>query len=766
MAGFLLHITEEDTNYLSTVKSLVPAGTKVPLSNVVPSTVMELVLTAKQRGVSQIATTSPKLLNLLLDGKASAKMWYQGSIIEKFGMEFMPIAPLEQLYTIAHGKFLFKRYISKFTTPEKWWQIPQFTWELFEPKNAERLIDICEDATFISCDIETGDELEKVITCVGFTAVKISAGTITMTTFVVPFNDMFNYTFVKCICQCSTPKVFQNGQYDNDYLLRFGIPVYNYFADTLVLFHAWYAELPKRLDFLTSFLVRNWTYWKDESDTIDLMEYYRYNAKDCFVTALDFITLLRQMPDYAWHNFHMKMPIVFPSILAEMTGLRRDGEYYKAEEVRFNEKLKEQLAAVQAMVGCKFYNPNSPPQTARLFKALGSGDITATGKIERDKVAARHPINKRIMTAIKNYREDTKMAGTYLKDEVTTTKRDRDVGRTKSWHGRILFSIRPSFTDTGRGASQESSFWCGWQTQNFPRDRKDFSFRRGIIADPGFYIGECDRSQAEARDTAYLAGDVGLIAAVEDTTKDFHGLNAAAFFGIPYDRIVNSTWDSILEEWVHEAVDKVIRDLSKRTNHGANYNMGAQVLLDTMGIENVVKAAQVLKLPRNWSLLQVTQYLLDCYDKKYPGVRKGAWYEKIKNDVASTSMLVGPTGWTRYCFGDPSKSKQWMNAYAAHPPQSLNAMEMDYAYKRVFYEIAIPYSKDFKLGPQIHDSIFFQYRIGSVHLAWKVKQCMDNPIHVTDPFGINRLLRIPTDLKGEAVNWADTTPIRRYYETA
>jgi len=42
--------------------------------------------------------------------------------------------------------------------------------------------------------------------------------------------------------------------------------------------------------------------------------------------------------------------------------------------------------------------------------------------------------------------------------------------------------------------------------------------------------------QAEARYTAYLSGDEALIHAV-DCGKDFHSLNASAFFGVPYEEI-------------------------------------------------------------------------------------------------------------------------------------------------------------------------------------------------------------------------------------
>lgn len=36
---------------------------------------------------------------------------------------------------------------------------------------------------------------------------------------------------------------------------------------------------------------------------------------------------------------------------------------------------------------------------------------------------------------------------------------------------------------------------------------------------------------------------------------------------------------------------KSFASLAKRVNHGANYNMGANVLVETMGLVNIYKAA-------------------------------------------------------------------------------------------------------------------------------------------------------------------------------
>jgi hypothetical protein len=186
--------------------------------------------------------------------------------------------------------------------------------------------------------------------------------------------------------------------------------------------------------------------------------------------------------------------------------------------------------------------------------------------------------------------------------------------------------------------------------------------------------------------------------------------------------------------------------------------MGAQVMLDTMGIENVLRAKRLLNLPYSYSLLDVTQYLLDKYAKTYHVV-KGPWYEKCKSDVSGSNMLVGPTGWTRYCFGNPLKNKRDLNRYVAHPPQSLNAQTLNKAYMKVFYEVWMPNQNDFRLGPQIHDSIHFQYRIGRKDLALKVKEKMEMDIPVKDTFGKVRVLRVPVDLKGEHVRWGSLKKI-------
>lgn len=753
MENIHLIYTAEDQAYLPMLKPFLGGKANVSLSTTNPLFPTHAVIEASSRGATKLATTNLKLLQDLSNNKKATLDDYAGSIFDHNGAEILILNPLEHLRTRPYGSFLYETYFNKFLRASDWLQIPEFRWELFEPSQNDRLQALFRRASFISSDIETGEETDRVITCIGFTAVEFDLGSksFSATTVVVPFTNLYNIAFARTILGLSIPKVFQNGKYDCAYLLRFNSLPYNWAFDTQHMFHSWYSEFPKRLDFLCSFMLRKWIFHKSESTTTDQGLYYQYNAKDAFSTAMIWLALLKEAPEWAWKNYLMEFPMVFPCLLSELQGIAIDPATQKALQAQVATRSAEDLEKLQKMVANKLYNPASPPQTARLFAILGSEDIKGTGKIPRDKVASRHPLNKRICNSIKQIREDRKIESSYSGKEITWDEN----------YNRVFYSLNPHATDTGRLGSKASAFWCGLQIQNIPRkpaNKTDIPVKKMFTSDDGFYFGEADYSQNEARGTGYLSGDVNLIKAVENPGRDFHGHNASAFFGIPYDTIVRSYQEN--GKWIHEIIDEVLRDLSKRTNHGSNYNMGAGVLLDTMGIENVIRARTLLKLPSHLSLLGVCQYLLDGYAATYPTV-KGPWYNKVKDDVASTRMLVGPTGWTRFCFMDPSKNKLALNAYVAHPPQSLAAMVLNKAYLRVFYEVWLPNKLDFKLHAQIHDSIFFQYRKGREDLAWKVAECMDIPTPVRDTFGVVRILRVPVDLKGNGTRWSDLSKLKK-----
>lgn len=723
--------TPDDKAYLPKLKSCVGTA-KVFLVTEPISTFYEVESYCKKRGVTGVISTSQVLLSKLLPGYSGKKPPsidnYAGSLFKKSGLEIVILNPLEQLITVPYGEFLTRRYISKLTNPDKFVNPPEFNWTILTHKNIEAEYEFASKATLCATDIETYKE-NLAIRCIGFTSATLINGVFVSRSVVLPLDSEWALIWANKFCGTSSAKILQNGKYDINYLMRYGIILHNYAWDTATLQHCYYAELPKDLASLSAFYVRESMYWKDLAETNDLHEYYLYNAKDTHQTLAVLLGWIHEAPDWAHQNYILEFPVLFPCILAELTGIKRDTKRLKVYNETFDQKIKAANARLSAELGVPNFNTNSPVQKKALLKILGCADLEATDEKNLAKARLRHPLNARILSQVSSIQKDRKLLSTYLVEG-------------KELNGRILYSLNPHGTDTGRVASKEHHFWCGLQIQNIPRGKE---VKATLCADEGFYLAESDLEQAESRDTAFITGDVNLIAAVS-SGKDFHSTNAASFFGVSY--------DDIYDDATKETKDKKLRDLAKRVNHGANYNMGWSVLIDTMGEDKIMEAQKLLKLPKHFTLREVAEHLLDSFTRTYPDVRIG-YQDWIKRQVALHHKFTGATGWTRYCFSDPSKSKQALNAYVAHNPQSLNAMTLNKAFLQVFTEIALPNPNDFKLLAQIHDSILFQYRIGREDLAFKVKELMEIPVDITDVKGNNHTFTVPAALKYGKKYWSE-----------
>lgn len=751
MAGntkFLLYCAGVDADYLPLMKPLL-AGNKTAVRSQAPVAVTQMVMEAKELGVSQIIVTNPAVVSLLRPGLGTQDD-FAGSIIQARGLEFLVLNPPNHLVSVTYGKFLYQRYLSKFTQPEKWFDQTKFQWELANESTIEDLYSLLVDSLYCAVDIETGTEGRR-ITCASYTCVGLTNGRYDSYSFVIPCTSSYWLAWIAKCNATDTPKIFQNGKYDNAYFFRFGVPVKAWYFDTCNLFHSWYSELPKRLDFITSFAIRNVEFWKNEGKSGNLEDYYRYNARDGWATANAFLSIIGELPEYGVSNYLSEFPLNFPCHQAEMTGLQVDPAQLEKLRNEQEEKLEDRRIQLGIMVNSPIarkgklkdkymFNPSSPPQVKRLMTVLGCDTSKGTGEIQLKKAMFQHPLNTVILDKVLEFRKARKLVTTYLVP-------------IKFWGDRCLYVLNPHGTDTARLASTESQF-AGWgddtslagiPIQVIPRDREDIEVKSMFISDNGFLFGEADYKQAEARDVAYLSGDQALLDTVE-STRDFHAINVERFFGVPYNKV--------FDDATGKTLDKLLRDLSKRVNHGSNYNMGWRVLVDTMGLDKIYQAQKLLGLPIWWGVKRIAEFLLQKYEEAYPTV-KGAYYEHIIYAVKTTKQLVSPLGWTRYCFGNPDKSKQDLNAYVAHPSQNLNAGTLNIAWMRVFKNVALQERTDFKLCAQIHDSILFQYRKGREDLVQRVAECMYFPVRVTDCKGVVRDLRVPIDMKAGSRVWSE-----------
>lgn len=770
-----------DQKYISFLKPLISSCPNTYVVNQNIEYLTQITDYCRKRGVNKIISTNKHFLFKLLEKDWPSALKSKKPSIDNYAGSMFPIPgipggevvfvnPLKQCYTVPYGKFVLERFISKLMNPRGWNEPTPFEFKVCDSRDSlEECFRSLSTAALVSIDIETL-KTNASISCVGYCGIFVSpSGSISTRCYVIPFTSTFNLAYIRKINALPYAKIFQNGKYDNAYFLRFNCPVTNWLWDTAHLFHSWYSELPKDLGFLNAFFLRNVQYWKDLAKVGDKYLYYKYNALDAWTTANVFLIQMAQMPAWARKNYSLEFPLVFPCLLSEMTGVRRDPVAHKKAIEEDTAALNKAQSSLDRMLGTPYFNTNSPKQMAALFKVLGLSSIAEISKIKDgeyvdaesynekiiEKAMFLNPFAARILELVLEIRGIKKNLNTYL-----TTGEDAkefyEYGSdalSSSNGGRLLYSINPHQSDTARCVSRESAFWCGFNFQTAPRES---NYKSTIAADDGFLFAECDLKQAESRDLANISGDQNLLDAL-DSENDFHAWNAHCFFGVPYDEIFDNAKG--------KAKNKPLRDLSKRTNHGAGYNMGPDVMVDTMGLKKVTLAVSLLGLPPTWKPRQVTAYLLERFHVTYKAI-SGVYYPWVVRSILESSRLTSRVmhsvrrtegikaeeyiregDWTRYCFGAPDKNKRDLNAYVAHVPQSLNARTLNEAYLKVFYDLALR-NPDFRLYAQIHDSILFGFRRGThVHYCSAVKSRMEIPVTIFSCDRKYRTFTVPADIK-------------------
>lgn len=720
--------------------------------------------------VDGIFVSCQRYMNLIPRPFSSGNADLRGSYLVPYGdgtCPVIPIAPLSHLFSVPEAPFLFQRYVSKVSRSDFWYKPNAFDWELVKtPAQRALALDACSRAELQAWDIETSG------ISLGIASVSVYDG---KKAWVFPLdgfgdsNPLANVRALRTIAQQPAAKIFHNGIFDQQYLLRYSIITSNWLWDTMLMQYCYYAEMPKDLGFTASFWLHDAIYWKDEGKSGNRIDFFRYNARDTWATYHILLAQLnnngKSLPDYVRNNYLLKFKMMFPWLACNMEGLLVDEAarlQCMADQTAKNDTM---LASIRLMTGDPNFNPASPPQMLALLKLYGYGDATSADDKHLEKWKDKHPLAIRFVDAIRKYRESGKLLSTYL-----------DAPRLNN---RIYYSGSPMGAETGRASCRASSFSVDVNISN-PRAKvakwKNYGFqvqnvapyvKKFLRADPGFVLCEIDKSQSESRCTGYLSQDLALIDAVENS-PDFHCYNASKFFGIPFEELFEVATGKVL--------NKALRTLAKPVNHGANYNMAAQVLIDSMGPRRVIEAKELLKLPKLYSLTEVAVHLLMGFCNTYPrikgrgytrlyherGGKKDAvsalfnertWYGEIITQIETTGRMVSPSGWTRICLGNPRVNKSDLNKYVAHGPQHLSVALVDEAFFDVLLLQLGKYAGKLWLKAQIHDSILFQVRpefqaeiIPAIQAIMNSKSCV---IH-------GRTMVIPTDAPDEGkLFWSD-----------
>lgn len=669
-------------------------------------------------------------------------------------------------------------------------KLPKFQYSICRTtRDCEAARDWLLECKLLAVDIETA-LYPAQITCVGYTGLRPDGR---VRTFVFPFYDATqvdgcfweseddHFLALMCVREINESpilKVLQNGNYDASYFVRDNLGLNNYVLDTMLMWYALYMELPKSLDFISSILLDNFQYWKDdikgadEKDEISqfgLERYWRYNGLDTYYTLFNCLYLLQLMKNNAAMQYNYN-----DVLMRSMSALRMSLRGVKADKHRLSEHRNDLKAAYEKaierfryLIADAEFNVNSPDQKkSLLYDVLGArprnargrfikGDEKASsGAIAIKAIKSEHPLFKYILSAMEDSMEPDKQMG-------LITGRWQDDGSVKGgikfFTDRFRTCYSPAGTTSTRFSSKGSNFWDGTNAQNIRASMRDF-----LVADPGCILMDVDYSQSDDVFVGYESNDSEKIKVIESGV-DGHAVHGELFFGMSYDTIVAGK-KAQLPEIIHPIFG--VRQLSKRIVHGTNFQMAALTLLMTMGRESVVMAMKLAGYAdaESWSQEQLVngcQMLMFKYRRKYPRLTPKEWYKEIADELKTKGRLTNAFGITRQFMGDPRDNGTQREA-TGFIGQSDTAGNMN----RSMYEIDHGYipqrfrdgdnpdrndtprrmdleSHGFRFLLQTHDSFTAQLNLDHP----RFHEAVDNLLHVMErPIIINgHVVRVKTE---------------------
>lgn len=470
------------------------------------------------------------------------------------------------------------------------------------------------------------------------------------------------YGCVRAICESPVEKILHNGLYDLWWLRHYAeIEVNNYKWDTLCMAHAWYPADNLSLDYLTSICPDTWDvpYYKQEGKDIytkgvpkthsELEQLMVYCGKDTMCTY-SLYEWLRSRLAYTYGNLGFYethyVPKFRPMLDMMLRGVRIDNAariqafrsfMETAEETRDELMLYNNLEPMfkldtqrdravfdalqaddpaKAMVELTQYDPGDLVKSVNtitkkavstqklrtlLYDRMGlpeqyerraDGNLTPTvGNLTLRKLLLQYGQERPEVAAV------IKLALQHTRARKLATFAGNSIMDTD---GRMRFSL--GFTpETGRFSSSRNPAGRGLNSQNIPRDKR---LRRMILPEEGHVLLKFDMSQVEARICFMLTRDPELLryANLRSSEYDQHSENAV-LLGLAKD--------------VQSAKGEP-RQIAKHAVHGAQRNMQAQTLADTLLKLSDIEQWETLNLPD----VQTCERMLAAYHACYPAIRE------------------------------------------------------------------------------------------------------------------------------------------------
>lgn len=401
----------------------------------------------------------------------------------------------------------------------------------------------------------------------------------------------------------------------------------------------------------------------------------------------------------------IELPLV--PILAEMEriGIALNGDTLR----EFSGELGVAIDQAQKQaweIASEEFNLGSPKQIGEvLFEkmALPGGKKTKTGWATGAEILQELEVEHEIAHVVLQYRELTKLKGTYA-DALP-----RMIGSD----GRIHTTFNQAVAATGRLSSNDPNL------QNIPiRTELGRTIRRAFVAAPGFTLGSFDYSQIELRILASMCGDEALVSAFQDRV-DVHTVTASLMYDIPSDQVTKDQ-----------------RRLAKLLNYAVLY-----------GVTGYGLAAQ---LGRGFGVDHAND-LIRQYNERFPRVK--AFTEGMVEEARSKGFTTTLRGRRRY-FPDIHAGNRQTRAYAER--QAMNAPIQGTAadmIKLAMIDVAkMLRGKSTRMLLQVHDELVFECAAEFDALREPVRAAMENALPLEVP--------VEVDAKFGA-NWQEMTVVER-----
>lgn len=592
----------------------------------------------------------------------------------------------------------------------------------------EEFIKHHENCDKLSIDIEA---LDCIPTCIGI-AFSSNAGLSvplwnTRGISKIPDSDLVNIWILlaRLLMNPRYKKIGQNFKYDEDKLVRLGLPIHALHSDTMLKAFTINPELPKGLAFLTSIYTEE-PYYKGEGANFDpsvqsIDDLFIYNARDAAVTMeiddkMDSELEELELTDF-YHNFIMKLHPLYLEI--ENEGFLVDE---KAREELLRKYIrKEEETDYELFKLCGMpVNTQSPKQVSiLLYEHLGIPGRAGTGEEELTVIingAKTTELQKKICTLILESRQIKKTKGAYLMAMPDYDGRMRttyflctDTGRTST--GQQDPPIRPLFEYRDYdGKKKSKALGTAFQTITKHGDIGG-DVRSMYIADPGDVFIQGDSEQAEARVVFLLADDEQALKDIDE--HDYHALTTSWFFG-------GSEYDYSKKVLGYESPKRFIGKTLRHAGHLGASPKRASLTVNT--------DARKFKIPVEISE-SFAKIALATFHRKQPKLQQ-VFHAAVVEHINKTRHLIAPVPYgidTKYggrrTFFERHGDDLNRQAFAYIPQRAVtdNTKAAAIRIKR-----RIPWAK---IILEAHDGLLFRVRENRAEEAgYIIKEEMERPI--------------------------------------